>query len=75
MTEVNEYCSFILTAINNEEGNNDDTQVQHANEIEPESKSDTASKVAAPCWSVDILHYKIALNSKKKNQHSLERVY
>lgn len=58
-----DYPGLKLTAINDQEGNNNDAQVQHANKIEPESECDSAGKIAAPCWSVDILWNLILLKN------------
>lgn len=44
-----------LTAVDDEEGDDDYGEVYDADEVQPEAKRDATCQVAAPCWSVDVL--------------------
>lgn len=44
-----------LTAVDDEEGDDDYGEVYDADEVQPEAKRDATSQVAAPRWSVDVL--------------------
>lgn len=45
----------VLTAVNNEESNDDDGQVQDANEVQPEAERHATREVAGPCRRMDVL--------------------